>query len=1022
MNFEFTIEDLIIAYRKVKSDIYFDNGHDNLIKLANYEEHLIENLRQLQRNLNSGDWDLMKSRNFLGDFRYILKDIEFDHNDSEKEKGFVYFSDPLANWEEIKIDDVSFRFIGYHSIDFHVLASLWIDKVGVILERNLSEKCYGSRLKRPNQKFNQFVSSSFPDNYSEEYKLLNGHFRPYYWDYKRWQDDGIKTIEDSLDKGKKVVVLTADIKKFYHSVSADFLLDERFYSFLNRDYLDEEMNRFTHLFVDLLNEWSKICLSTISKSVLKRRNHCGLPVGLSASKVIANLYLAYFDQKIDQEVSPIHYGRYVDDIILVLENKGNFKSCRDIWKYIGARIPECSYGSEGNDAPSAKFHIPFGGENEIEFGIAKEKLFVLEESSGYSFIETLKESMKENSSEWRLLPDSDEEIENLSKQIASSTSSVEEHVNSLRKSDGLSIQRLKFALRLRNFESLVDLVPVDVWKKGLNKFLAICENFIISPQQFPTYLRYYPRIVGLAVKADEFDFANKLIERFRHCWMLVRSKAEAKNENETSHILLQTWRFAEDLLREAIVANSPFHDHKKLEKHNASFYKLDSTNFEVEIISKKLFLSDLHSIPYKNIFFRADLYKDSRNRRDIRLYQLNEICEYTKLIDKRKILQLIHRIRNNHRISEHLPNGIFFYTRPFNTLELTSLVSTWSNSNEEIETLNSYLKLFLIPPIKVVISDTDSNDGNLKHIKINNVKKDENPTVALTSFYTDEKSWVANVRNDGEEPDTTRFTRLFRLINDILVCQKEVDYIVFPELSLPRQLILYIANKLKSKKISLIAGIEYAKQSDEITENIKGIVSNQLLYVLNTNNGYYNEQVFIIQEKVIPAFHEERELFDTGGMVLQAESELKYIIQHDKFFFSGLICNELLNIDYRQPLRGKIDALFVVEWNKDTEMYDPIISSTSNDLHCFMVQVNNRKYGDTRLRGPYKDSFERDKVRVRGGELDYFVVATIDAKEIREFQRNHRSPDKPFKPMPTGFKMSEKRRRIDFGNSRSNNI
>ncbi len=147
---------------------------------------------------------------------------------------------------------------------------------------------------------------------------------------------------------------------------------------------------------------------------------------------------------------------------------------------------------------------------------------------------------------------------------------------------------------------------------------------------------------------------------------------------------------------------------------------------------------------------------------------------------------------------------------------------------------------------------------------------------------------------------------------------------------------------------------------------------------------------------------------------MKAKHDLKYILQHGNFFFSGLICNELLNLDYRQHLRGKIDALFVVEWNKDIDMYDPIISSTSNDLHCFMIQVNNREYGDTRLRGPYKESFERDKVRVGGGELDYFIVATVEILALREFQRYHRSPAKPFKPTSTGFQISQDRRSMDL--------
>lgn len=1030
-NFNFTLEDLLIAYRKVKTDIYYDNGYDNLIKLANYEEDLITNLNQLKESLNSGNYEYFYSHQFLGDFKYLLKNIEYKKDEAKQESGFVYFSNQIKDWENSnsnEIEEVTFRYIGYHSIDFHILSSLWIDKVGVYLERFLSESSYGSRLKRPYQKLNKFIPEVDSIEFDLEYRKLNCHFRPYIWDYKRWQDDGIKAIEESLKKSKNVAVLTADIKKFFHSITADFLNDEKFYSFLNSDYShfdnNKESFRFTKLLVNLLNQWSSLCLERISNEVLKYGNHCGLPVGLSASKVIANLYLSYFDSKISKEINPIHYGRYVDDIFLVIENNYNFQNTRDVWEYIEVRIPECRYWNDPKNEQSessAKFFLPFGNNDVVEFGIKKEKLFVLEESTGLSFIETIKESMKENSSEWRLLPDSDQEIENLGKQIASANSNNEESVNSLGKSDGISIQRLKFALKLRNFESLSDLVPKSVWGAGLIKFLKLCENFIISPQQFSTYLTYYPRIVGLAVKAEEYDFAVKLIERFHKCWESIMSKSLIRNIYVNHHLMHEAWVFAEDLILEAIAANSHFNDFEKQKKHNKAFYKLNNTKYEFGSNPQKLFLSDLHSISFKNIFYNDDIYKDLNIRRNKGFFELRTICKYTSLIEDEKISELIQAIKEKDKLVNHLPNAIFFYTRPFNTIELTILLNSWSLTNDVISKTNEFLGLFLIPPIKVelktneIITTLKIRNQNIEELEKNEFKgKDSKPTIALTSFYTDEKSWVANVREDGLEPDNTRVVRLFRLINEILNCEKEINYVVFPELSIPRQLIIYIANKLKSKRISLITGIEYSKNKNPLTANINGIVSNQLLYVLNTFNGTYYEQVAIIQEKVIPAFHEEQDLYATGGLVLESKSDIKYIIQHGSFFFSGLICNELLNIDYRQPLRGQIDALFVVEWNKDIEMYDPLIASTSNDLHCFMVQVNNRKYGDTRLRGPFKETFERDKVRVRGGELDYFVVATIDVKELREFQRNHRSPDKPFKPVPTGFELSDERRKIDL--------
>ena len=70
----------------------------------------------------------------------------------------------------------------------------------------------------------------------------------------------------------------------------------------------------------------------------------------------------------------------------------------------------------------------------------------------------------------------------------------------------------------------------------------------------------------------------------------------------------------------------------------------------------------------------------------------------------------------------------------------------------------------------------------------------------------------------------------------------------------------------------------------------------------------------------------------------------------------------------------------------------------------------NRLYGDSRIRAPYKDSWKRDIVRVKGGEHDYFVIGEIDVPALRRFQSHHRSPDKPYKPVPDGFKIAGIRR------------
>lgn len=78
--------------------------------------------------------------------------------------------------------------------------------------------------------------------------------------------------------------------------------------------LDQSQTRLHQLFITALEAWAK--LTPLGK---------GLPVGLPASAVVANAALFKLDQFIEQQVVPLYYGRYVDDILLVMENTSKIK-------------------------------------------------------------------------------------------------------------------------------------------------------------------------------------------------------------------------------------------------------------------------------------------------------------------------------------------------------------------------------------------------------------------------------------------------------------------------------------------------------------------------------------------------------------------------------------------------------------------------------------------------------------------------------------------------------------------------
>ena len=166
--------------------------------------------------------------------------------------------------------------------------------------------------------------------------------------------------------------------------------------------------------------------------------------------------------------------------------------------------------------------------------------------------------------------------------------------------------------------------------------------------------------------------------------------------------------------------------------------------------------------------------------------------------------------------------------------------------------------------------------------------------------------------------------------------------------------------------------------------------------------------MIVKQDKLAAAIHEEEDLRCYAGVKLVPENKDNkcVIIKHGDFYFGILICSELTNIDYRAQFRGYVDAIFVPEWNQDTEMFGSLIEAAAYDVHAYIIQCNDRRYGDTRIRIQAKQHYDRDIVKIKGGEEDYFVIGKLDINKLRQFQSNKISPTGEsalFKPVPVGF-------------------
>lgn len=105
--------------------------------------------------------------------------------------------------------------------------------------------------------------------------------------------------------------------------------------------------------------------------------------------------------------------------------------------------------------------------------------------------------------------------------------------------------------------------------------------------------------------------------------------------------------------------------------------------------------------------------------------------------------------------------------------------------------------------------------------------------------------------------------------------------------------------------------------------------------------------------------------------------------------------------------------MMVLSWNQDLDTFSALVESASLDVHAHIALVNNREYGDSRVRSPAKEAYKRDVCRLRGGENEHVVVVELDIADLRAYQSRAKrwpSKDDSYKPVPEGFAIAPFRR------------
>ncbi len=496
-----SLKNLGIAYRKTKVDLYY-SSNASLDAIANYEENLHTHLSFLLARINGDDESWVTLPDFIGTWTLNTKSVNMDGWKQYKEKNGngLIFSSPAEEWtyacallasqDDVAKPKAEFRVMAQCSLDFHVLSTLWILKVGHLFDEKLTDCAKGNRLRRTQ------------NGQIHEFSL--GSFEPYLKPFRDWRDNGINSMRTALDAGKKIVALTADVTSFYHELNPQFMLDPAFVKDVLGLSLNDEEAKLHRLFINALQAWA-------AKTPLKK----GLPVGLPASAVIANVALIDLDRAIEQQVVPLYYGRYVDDILLVMENGADFRSTDELWAWLFDRANgNLAWVNEKKTPKEIAFQPGYLlGEckSQIRFANAKNKVFMLAGDSGKTLVDAIAHQIHERASEWRAMPRLPRSPNHVGTDLLAATQSDGEVADNLRKADALTMRRAGFAIKLRDFEAYErDLLP-ETWQEHRRAFfLAFIQHVLVLPQYFDLAV-YLPRVIRLATACEDFCDLRKII-------------------------------------------------------------------------------------------------------------------------------------------------------------------------------------------------------------------------------------------------------------------------------------------------------------------------------------------------------------------------------------------------------------------------------------------------------------------------------------------------------------------------------
>jgi hypothetical protein len=977
------------AYLKLKSQVYYDSG--SLIlrrRIAEFEGRGTQNVNAVEEKLAAFHASLRSQKaldNYIEVLGHDIKTFSVPKTISAEPKTNVEGIMSNKRVAETYNVERASTFIDA-PIEIHLLDILWLLYIGISLEQQLKDTAFGNRLRTKDGLV------------LEQSRSL---FEPYVWQYSRWRNGGF-TVAENLHVGNSdCLIISLDIKNYYHSVRLN-------YASLRTDVarsLKESDARILHHGFEALHRLYTNRLiqnEVLSAGSISPNEESILPIGLYSSYVLGNWYLNKFDTEVEQKVRPAYYGRYVDDLLFVFKN--SVPPTNTDPKPVSEILAMCLGAVISIDQHDDDANWRINSAPGLHLGSEKTHVMYFSHEGSAAVLEKIKKDIQKQSSEFRFLPDDDGD------ETTFDESAYELHYEDSKGKPktlkdyrenryGLSVylaKRIATALHWRTqnepgeskrilkfFRGVSSLNYYSLWEKILTYFLVVkdadgflefishCADQIgrinqhgISDALVVNGLRESLQMSASMALALEPSFAEVRIAKVKNALLL---KGFATDELED---IVSNLRRA-NMIRHHYVTTPLINYCRESIIDGRSF--IDSSSPPDAFLEEQVTAGQGYLNPSMIAF----------SPRNLKFYEIALSCFLDRLASAKKPECSRDGVLGDWTIPDsggengYLEKafeiyydsnfGAFYpHERGPSMLEIKNSLFRRQEHREAIRPM--------IDEIHVC-----GNPKGVIRVALANIKVDEAENL---------KSLLGN-----PIVDPGRLLRLNKVLN--ILERENADMLFLPEVSVPHSYLYSLTQYAGRRETAVVVGFEHWNVRDSIYNFIATLLPIMV-------NGVW-DAIPVLRLKNHYSPQEEQEITGRKYEVPIVPRARYDLYRWRGLYFSVFYCFELANIEHRAIFRSKVDMLVCSEFNKDVNYYGHIVSATSRDLHCYVVQVNTAQYGDSRVTQP-SSTETMNLLQLKGGENSTALLTEIDLDNLREFQTKLYSlQDKQgerFKPTP----------------------